>query len=188
MLFGAIMHFLGKWFSLRMAPVMVALLSGVSLLASNIFVHADPILRGTSVQDLEIATALDQNDSGPAGDRSHGRIKSKEARGGPQQRLAEMHLEHSAAVCEAGCDTVTTPRPTQAPVSASASRPSPIRNDVVCVAGCYPDAGPEVTAAEEHSGAAAREWMAAPEPATSSQPATRTFRRWHDRINNPEAR
>lgn len=84
----------------------------------------------------------------------------------------------------------------QEPVIASASQTdnggpagnvAVIRNDIVCVAGCYPDAGPQVTIAEGHSGAVTQEWMPVTEPDTS-QPATRAFRRWYDRIGDPGAR
>lgn len=197
------MHILVKGRSVRPGVVIIAVLSGALMIGLSLSSRAAPVLRGPVLQEQEVAASQDVDDAGAAGsvagenynDRFRRRINAEKARDRVQHPLAAMHPEHFAVVCEAGCgsgysDVVDlTPRRVQDPVPppSRSSSAAPVRNEIVCVGGCYSDAGPEVTASDFSSAGDMPDWMAAPEPGPN-QPATRTLRRWYDRIGDTEGR
>lgn len=196
------MHILVKRRSVRPEVVIIAVLSGALMIGLSLSSRAAPVLRGPVLQEQEVAASQDVDDAGAAGsvagenynDRSRRRIEAEKARDRAQHPLAAMHPEHFAVVCEAGCgsgysDVVDlTPRRAQDPVRPSPGSPAAsVRNEIVCEGGCYSNAGPQVTGSDLESAGNVPDWMAAPGPGPN-QPATRTLRRWYDRIGDTEGR
>lgn len=189
--------------SLRVCGLsMLAGFSGVWLLASSAPLQAGPALRGTTVQEPEIATVAEVEPGGATGgvageiysDWSRRRLEAEKTQHVVPHPLARSHPDHFVVVCEAGCSAGhsgvvnLTLRHSEGPSPAhSANTPGPITNASVCVGGCYNDAGPEAATDEGHSEPGLVNWMTTPEPGMK-EPVTQTYRRWHDRIGNPEIR